>query len=62
MSKEQWSEIEVAYDRRNQLYVAYSTETGIVATGVCVTTAVENFKIKRLERIAEFEELQRVIE
>ncbi len=54
--------IEIAYDRKNECYVAYNLEAGIVATGVCVTTAVENFKVKRFEKLAEFEELERVME
>ncbi len=42
--REEWDEIQIAYDRRNSLYVAYSTETGIVATGICVSSAVEEYK------------------
>lgn len=48
--KEQWEEIQIAFDRRNSLYVAYSTETGIVATGVCVQSAVTSYKENYLQR------------
>jgi len=42
--REQWDEIEIAFDRRNKLYIAYSTETGIVGSGVCVPDAIEKYK------------------
>jgi hypothetical protein len=48
--------IEIAYDKKNKRFVAYNLEANVVATGVCVTSAVENFQSKRLEKIAEFEE------
>lgn len=54
--------IEIAYDRKNECYVAYNLEAGIVATGICVTTAVENFKTKRLEKLAEFKESEMIME
>jgi len=43
--------IDIAYDIKNKRYVAYNIEAGIIATGVCVTTALENFKAKELEVI-----------
>ncbi len=48
--------VEIAYDKKNNCFVAYNIEIDIVATGVCVNSAIENFESKRLERIAEFEE------
>jgi len=45
--------IHIAYDRTNQQYVAYNTNTGIVATGVCVESACEAYRNRYYEIQAE---------
>jgi hypothetical protein len=59
IKREQWDDIDVAYDRRRQRYVAYSVETNIAGTGVCIQSAVADYKsnyYKREEEHNIFEE------
>jgi len=38
--------INIAYDRKNNTYVAYNIEYNIFVIGVCVESAVEAYRIK----------------
>jgi hypothetical protein len=51
--REKWDDIDVAFDRRRQRYVAYSLETNICGSGVCVQTAVADYKAKYYEKLEE---------
>lgn len=57
IKREQWDDINIAFDRRNQRYVAYSIETSIAGTGVCVQTAISDYKSKYYERSEEINPL-----
>lgn len=50
IKKEKWHDIDIAFDRRRQRYVAYSIETNLAGTGVCVQSAVADYKSKFNER------------
>lgn len=50
IKREQWDDIQIAFDRRNQRYVAYSPETNIAGVGVCVQTAITDYKAKYYEQ------------
>lgn len=50
IKREQWDDIDIAFDRRKQRYVAYSVETNIAGSGVCVQTAIADYKSKYYER------------
>lgn len=44
MDNEKEDIINIAYDRKNAVYIAYSLETKIFATGVCVESACEEYR------------------
>lgn len=36
--------VSIGYDRVNQCFIAYNTSENIITTGVCVTSAIDEFK------------------
>lgn len=42
--------IHIAFDKSKKKFVAYNEDTNIFATGVCVVSAVDAYKIKFYEK------------
>lgn len=42
-------DIDIAYDKKRERYVAYSTYTGVFGIGTCVESALENYNDNLIE-------------
>lgn len=49
--------VQIAYDRKRCLYIAYNESNNIFATGICVESAIEKYNLKVSELIKEFVKL-----
>jgi len=46
-------EIHIGFDRKNGNFIAYNVENNIFATGICVESAIKEYRSKYYEKLAD---------